>query len=229
MESEFEWAKIVSHRIKCIVFGFARAVEKSLSSLDESYENIPKLVLYMILHYYYHKEYFSEYSAHILANNTKTTLSLKAFNDSKVCSAFGNDIIEFTGKYIYKWRIYIRLLQHASSYIGIGFCQSNKLQHNHCFSESDTIHSLAYFDSDQVEISGQEYNFNGMDGYDHNDIIEMEINTKKKTLLFYKNDRAQNIIELNKLSLDLTRDYRFAITMKLVASIELLGYDKSLI
>ena len=118
------------------------------------------------------------------------------------------------------------MLNHSSSYVGIGFCESTKLNHNSCFSESRIANCLAYYDSNIVEISGKSFEFSGLDGFDENDIIEMEINTQKKQLLFYKNDLIEGIIELDKSSLDLTKQYRFAVTMKVQASIELMFFDK---
>lgn len=215
MEEEFDWVKVVPERMQLCVSGSIRIFCDI---------KVPQNIKNVILKFYFQKEYFCEYSGQLLANDCKNILTLRL---NKCCSGFGNQIIEFGESYIYKWRLYIRSLSHSSSYIGIGFCEFDKLGHNYCFSESESIHCLAYFDSDIVEVSGKSLEFKGLNGFNENDVIEMEINTQKKELLFYKNDLIQGIIDLNTLSLNLKLQYRLAVTMKLSASIELISFDKT--
>ena len=77
MSSVFQKLNSIDNRIKHSVFGYVRSIEAQLSIC-----NIPVLISYITLNYYYHNEYFSKYGQQVkLSNNNMTVTKIKTLNE----------------------------------------------------------------------------------------------------------------------------------------------------
>ena len=98
--------KKIGNRYKLIVFGFIRNQQNQLSL-----SNIPTLITYLCLGYYYHATYFQKYSKNIKISNDKMTVTaLKNMNGLK--HACTNIWIESISKKIAKWKVKINSCRH---------------------------------------------------------------------------------------------------------------------
>ena len=103
MSTVFGKLNSINSEIRDSVFGYVRSMEKQLSLC-----NVPALISYITLDYYYHNEYFAKYGKQVkLSNNNMTvtkqeTLETKCSHQNKT---YGNIWIGSICPQIVKWTL----------------------------------------------------------------------------------------------------------------------------
>ena len=97
--------------------GYTRNAEKLLPSIN-AYCNIPLLVTYTIIQYYYIREIFVINDKHVTLNADGTVATHN--EKSEYDAVFGNILIAFKSDLIYEWNIKILDRGIGQENIGIG-------------------------------------------------------------------------------------------------------------
>ena len=103
--------KFVNDRYKLTVFGYIHENEKILSV-----SNIPSMIGYLCLLYYFHGEYFEKSSNNIEKSNDKLTITRNRGSQNWNCFAFGKVWIDSMIKCVAKWKFKINYIDDDSSY-----------------------------------------------------------------------------------------------------------------
>ena len=92
MSTLFQKLNSVESRIKDSVFGYIRSTASQLFI-----HNIPALISYIALNYYYHNEYFAKYGQQVkVTNNNMTLTKIKNLSDKQKFenTTYGNTWID---------------------------------------------------------------------------------------------------------------------------------------
>ena len=192
----------IDPKSKDTVYGYIRQMQQILPS-DTPYYNIPELVTFICLKFYYIAEYFHFVADTLSISQENQRLSISTWNFS---SAYGSTIIHLNAKskhsYIWKFRI----IQSYHIIIGI----SNQLRTDTQFNYA--VDSKYYgYECDGYSQSwkdGQGFLGSHKFGYDEDDQVTMIFDTKKRNLRFMKNDDTNAICKFDDI---IDGDYRMAI------------------
>ena len=240
MAKQFNWLSMVPQMHKDCVFGFVRDIQKAMPSTS-AYYNIPSLVIYLILDYFYQREAFDIHGERITLTDEQSTASLvqggNAFWSANSC--FGTISVDFNGLYIYEWTI--KIIKTASK-IAIGMIASERLREN---TRVDGIeHGDFTYDSgkDFVAYHGwrneNEPTFEiGWDiwssqavgePYTTGDVIRLKIDSKYKSIEFYKNDKSVGILKNIKGEdiVDTSKQHQLAIIMSGSGAVQILNFNQ---
>ena len=121
-----EKLKKIRWSTKCIVFGYIRKCQQLLPS-NKAYFNIPTLVTYTCLSYYYIAEYFDIAGGNTSISSDKRT-AIKS-HSSWSNSTFGKMEINSQSNEIYEWKIKLTKSLYGNLAIGI----TTKLDPNNGF------------------------------------------------------------------------------------------------
>ena len=103
MSTIFQKLNSIDNKIKYSVFGYIRwwQTQKSL-------DNIPALISYLVLNYYYHNEYFAKCGTRVkLSNNNMTVAKYETVGDG-YNTTYGNTWIDSNIPQIAKWRLKLK-------------------------------------------------------------------------------------------------------------------------
>ena len=180
--------KNIDQRTKDIVIGYIKQCQLLLPQ-NNTYYNIPSLVRHLCMAYYLIKEYFTKHSKDIELNENGSIATNTA---SDFRSAYGNIVIDGELLMIYKW--WFKILR--ASVICIGIDSSNKKHIDVDYSNPE----INYCNFGAYYCGGKKYGhdlaYNGVDygdAWGEDEVIKMELNTKKRTLQFHVNDKNQGI------------------------------------
>ena len=117
---DLKWLNSVLQTDKDCVFGYIRRSQRLLPITKNAYFNIPSLVCYIILQYYYMAEYFTKHGECMRINDDGDTVT-QLYGDID-STAYGNMWISCDKDIIYEWKVEIlRIPKVCRSYvIGIG-------------------------------------------------------------------------------------------------------------
>ena len=213
MSFNFEHIKTMNQTSKCIVFGYIHE-SQAISPSNNPYFNIPPLVSYWCLLYYYQREYFQTHSKEITLNESKdiaTVIENPLFGNKMI---FGITTLDMYSKYMYIWQFkIIHVATHWGRTIQIGICKNDD-DHLYCAYESDGLKKC------DAMLFSQSYGRR----FEPNDTIRMEVNTKHYTIEFYKNDVSQGIAQKD-IKFTAKTKYRMAILMpELGNSVQIMDY-----
>ena len=204
-------------------------MEKILPA-DNPYYNIPSLVTYIILRYYFHGEKFTLHDDHIELNEKGTIATHTGGLTYDI--VYGERLVQFNSGLVYEWRIKILDQGDGRENIGIGILaeesckkkeQDSSFTYFNRFDIKDENLAVVYWccgdldcstDCDQDRYGKREFNMG--------DIVKLIVDTKLKTVAFYVNDEQEIMIKIeNDKQLDCTKIFRLAIDLWNQASIEL--------
>ena len=180
----FDRIKDVDPWSECVVFGFIRCIEQSLSQI----QSIPIEIFSMCLLYFYNPEYFTKHGDHIILKDDNKTMEhdlAPAFD-----TVYGNLEID-KGHYIEcSWTFEINKLAF-DTIIGIGMSCGKEIV-NDIFTDHEN--TFAYESYDRGEIYGKGV-LKGLYGcrLHEGDIVEMTLNVENKTLRYSVNSKDQGI------------------------------------
>ena len=216
----------IPQEIQDIVFGWIKQTKQEIFPSAYQYE-IPPLINYVILLYYYHGEYFSKHGSNLLCNDTKDVIKLIRMDD---CSAYGNIMINNKYHKIYQWKFKII---EGSRGICIGIDSSNKLHINERFQNGDDMAPQFYgygsngrrYEPDDCNVltvwTKEAY-------YKTGDTVKMICNTMHQTLEFWVNSKL--CVTWNNIDFDQTKFYHMAISLYSTQdSLKLIDFHQSLI
>lgn len=192
-ELSFNWLKVsVPQATKDCVAGYIRETQRIMPK-NNPYYNIPSLIKYVVIYYYYQREIFNKHGKLIklTENNTVATKEkAKIYNN-----VFGSTSIDFSKNIIYKWEFKILDLdKYAPNHIGIGICCQDDIKPHHyrCFiDENDCKENirLLCWNTGGTECTNNYSVSNDRLPFIEDDIVKMELNTTQKTFTFTVNDK----------------------------------------
>ena len=100
--TSFDYRKLnsIDNRTKDSVFGYIRLMERELS-----FDNIPDLISFLILLYYYHNEYFAKYGEQVKVSNDNMIIT--NLIQYPRCTVYGNTWIDTNIPQIAIWKLKI--------------------------------------------------------------------------------------------------------------------------
>ena len=229
MNVNFDRIKDIEQTQKDIVYGFIRGAQQLLPNEENSYYNIPSLVIFTCLAYYYNTEYFSKYGEAIELNDEKDTISNETWSGY---TAYGQIDI-FDGECAkFEWEFYVINLD---DYIAIGIDSSNKGYTEQEFHDCDNKNAYYAYESDSpygliysYQKSHSPPKIQEMYGnylLEKGDTIKMELNVVDKTLKFYINDKDQGIAFKH---IDFTDNKRYNMAVMLTKSkVKLINFQQT--
>ena len=116
MAASFTWLKTIPNPYRLCVFGYTRNAQKLLPQ-NNSYFNIPSLVIFKILEFYFKRDIFTLYDMNVTINEDKT---IATHNGGTYDAVYGEIIINFDSGLIYEWKIKVLDRGHGRENIGIG-------------------------------------------------------------------------------------------------------------
>ena len=168
---------------QCIVFGFIRCIEQSLSKM----RSIPMEIFSMCLLYYYNPEYFTNHGDYISLKNGDKTMEHNS--DNEYDTVYGN--LEINDKDYIKcsWTFQINKL-NDNLVMGIGI-SCNRRVINDMFAGSENTYAYEAYRIGELHSKGDltEYGCPWKDG----DIVKMELDVENKTLRYFVNSEDQGI------------------------------------
>ena len=174
------------------------------------------LIFYMVLKYHYLGKQFITYQKQVTLNESKNEATFTNNTEffEKYAYLYSNKAIDHTLDLLYRYKIKIIEMSDCIYSVGIGISSGNK-----------SARSAAYFTywSQGVEETyiddgtrwGQ-YNADSKYGekFGIGDIITMEVDTRNKTIKFYKNDKDLGFVPVHSGSkVDFTKYYYLQITL----------------
>ena len=202
---DLKWLQTVKIPSRDCVFGFVRESQNIFPS-NNAYFNIPTLISYVILYYYYMAEFFTEHGDDIELNEDSDTMTLVSGDSAQ--TAFGNILINCKSDIIYEWTMKIeRLPTGVRLYaIGIGIDSSKRETVNDCFIDAGNHGFICW----HCGIGEHKTGIFGCKSFKEDDIVKLEINTKLQKCVLCINDGKSS--ELGKY-LDWTENYYLAVTI----------------
>ena len=219
----------IQERNKKICFGYIHETQQQLPS-NNSYYNIPDLIVFLCILYYSNPECFTVYG-----NDITITDEWSAKNHAKTDSyntAYGNVQIDGNKHILYEWtfKIYFQSIKFT---MVIGIDSSNKYFKNSKYTVS--INKYPHYSNCNGTISSNKQCDNVEEFfrrllYEQNrwkigDIIKMEINTKNKTIKYKHNDKDLGIAYKN---IDFTNNKIYNLAIFLYAekaAVQLLNFS----
>eukprot|EP01084_Bolivina_argentea_P231709 390670_1 len=193
-----------------LVFGYIRT---QFNKLFAKRENIPPIINWICLQYFWEREYFTSHHPGLKLNETNDIVTCNfPLSTSRVFTIFGNILIGFDNNTLYEWKIKILYLD-TSKYkndndIGIGIASHKAAVRGHFLDQCKP--SYCYLSNGFIESSdGSTYLYG--EKYKTNDTITMQLNLKRKMLKFYVNNKDQGIV---KLKIDYKKLYYLAIALE---------------
>ena len=238
MADRFAWLNVVPTKSKYYVSGYVRNVEQ-LFPKDNPYYNIPSLITYIIIHYYYQREIFAKYGKFIKVNEDDSIATMG--HPWKNDGIYGDIIIDFNVNCMYQWKIKMLEIPFNCDRVAIGImnrdisddlvtrpgCYMNRIRRTqYC----------GYWNTGSFEGPlGLSYDRQKVKIYKQNDIMTMVIDTKDKTMKYIKNYKHSDAvtvtlgIEKGAKGLDFTKQYCLAITITGRISLQLLEFQQHFI
>ena len=219
---------------KDCVIGYVKNMQK-LMPMTSAYYNIPALVTFMILDYYYLREIFSDHGHKTKIDRTGLIASINDQDEDN--TVYGTVIIDFNESYIYKWSIKVIELTYTGdrSDMAIGIVAIDKINGgNGDFtyqSDDDFVayHSMSIYSGSKkyFEIGYNEFADNDAEQYDKGDVITMEINTKDVTIEFWKNKISfGQLLESGYKLVDRKKKYKLAVLINNKSAVEIVDFDQ---
>ena len=223
MAFDLSLLKQVPQRTQDCVFGFIRKAQKILPT-NSAYYNIPSLVSYLCINYYFQREYFDRIEDGLILNESKDVVSLECdLTDFPDVLAVGKYVIDLTydkpsTHYLYRWEFEVFNQGKDTEIefegkIGIIVPKAGYEQYQHWYWYEGSVEH-----PDGAHVY-EEYGFG--------DKIKMEVNTMDNTLCFWLNDDTKGyclvIDEIYRTK------YHFAVRFYQSGSVRILSFEQIVI
>ena len=187
--------KQIDNRFKYAVFGYVRSMESQLS-----HYNVPVLISYVVLSYYFHGEYFAKYGDKVQLSNDRMTVTKiidKSMWNKYNNTTYGNIWIESNVNQIAKWK-----LKLSSNNVWISILSKDDRINEHCLQSMDeplygfgTVVGGGYAFSYREGSDGECEQINtGSRFASFHDNITLTLNTKDRTISFKNVEDTETII-----------------------------------
>eukprot|EP01084_Bolivina_argentea_P033473 61906_1 len=203
MADDYQRIKLIDKKIVYLIFGFIRQYRNQLP-LDNNYYDIPTLVKYTCILFYYLSEYFTSHGRNItlLNDNSMATVNSNTCAaedyESNYITIHGNIVVDLSSNMLYEWTIKIIKCVEGETYLENGDEISIGL----------TVKDLEYLDSHMIDSNNCAFCFD-VDGekesnrpelhkyraskYGTGDIIKMVFDTKNAAISYYVNESYQGV------------------------------------
>ena len=191
---DINWLKQIDDKIKCVIFGYIRNVQNILPS-NKPFYNIPQLISYIILLYFYEYECFEIAGKDIkISSNGKIITKKSTFNLNLKNTTFGEYIIEWKNNndnIIYEWKIKLNKIHRWDV---IGFASNHTQNDNDYMSSKINPFYCIFMGGFKLRLNKiLEYS----DVFKSGDIIKINFNLIQKKLIFYKDTISNGIVFKN--------------------------------
>ena len=205
MALEMEQLKKIDKRTQFTVFGFVRDAQILLPSIDNPYYIIPDLVTYVVLNFYYQREFWYIVAQGFeLSNHERTVTNTNARGWNNM--SYVNVEVNSMEKCVAKW--YIRIDKAVSRHVMLGIIGRRITTDAGLFQPFD----YGYWSSNgQTKSLGGAWRRYGA-RYEDNDEICCVLDLKKKEISWDKNGIKQGIASSN-ITCGVDIIYRLGISM----------------
>eukprot|EP01084_Bolivina_argentea_P163123 283826_1 len=232
-QCNFEWLRTIPQNTINCVFGYIHEAQRLLPS-DAPYYNIPELVAYICLDYYFAREMFDTHGKYFKLNEQKDIATMIK-QPSLFNNVFGMICTDPKLDCIYLWNIKFTGECCNTGTFGVGFnCSEHvKLYHDidACYMDQSQ-HCIAFWNIEgAIEGPNDCFTENTMLGFNEEDIITVEMNTKDKLLKFHTNGKDHGIVKFkdDEYQIDWTRKYQLAVSMWRKGSVELISFQRQFV
>eukprot|EP01084_Bolivina_argentea_P296546 510743_1 len=221
MATNFKWIITVPNRTKNCVIGYIRNKQQILPS-NTTFYNIPLLITYLVLDYYYERESFKnrkkeniiklDQKLQIARVRSISNINTNTYHSYGQHTVFGSHSINFSKPFIYEWNIQILNLPSNLSYgnaITIGIVNKHNLDEI-CYGYSD----YGIIKDKNVHIYAESFH--------RNDIITLQINCKTRMLQYFVNDCEYT----DCINIKTDGTYYFAVSMVNNCAVKLIQFDQ---
>ena len=193
---DFNKIKMIDIRTKTLLFGY---IHEAHSLLDTN-KNIPDLITYICLSYYYIAEFFTKFGDSIEYDIETCTVTNVSSELRSPATAYGNIALTTYGKTmlfkqkltynLYIWKI--KVIRNATGYLCIGIDSSNKAYLNRDYANfrpnTKKYAFLAFGEELVYTNDADEFEYDAADTFElsDGDVVEMEIDLRKNTIIFTK-------------------------------------------
>ena len=185
MAAQMNQLKHINDAIKYCVFGYVRSFESLLTLIDGN-KQIPVLISYLCLIYYYHGEFFLKCGDDIKISENKQMI----IKESSICgynnTSYGSTWIKSNDNLICKWSLFINDINDKKTTsvgnIWIAIVSKDDKINNDCSTDNDRP-NYSFSNNIHVFLCGKGSTVN-MVKFNKNDHIEIILNTKLKTISF---------------------------------------------
>ena len=219
MSTVFKKLNTIDTRIKDSVFGYVRSMESKLC-LD----NIPALISYITLNYYYHNEYFAKFGKQVkLSNNNMTVTKFEQLKKRQYFSntTYGNIWIDSNIPQIATWT-----LKMPNATFGVGM--RSKDDNVDLWQGCKPYYVLDLEDSCEHDDDDNESKFQDWDDLDY--LIGAEISvildTMNRTIVFKVKKSSSIVAEYSKIQIGEKIKYKLGIHLyDIKDTVSLIDFD----
>ena len=229
MATLFQKLNSVDNRVRDSVFGYVRSMEKLLCI-----HNIPALVSYITLNFYYHNEYFAKYGKQVKLTNNNMTITRHETLSSLMSyenTTYGNTWIDSIIPQIAKWTLKASV---KKSFFVFMLSTDNRCDKT-CNNRDDApLYGLAKkIDNGWLPMYADKYGHN----CHCNDKTELKalvngqfsiiLNTKNKTISFQNGDESQEMIIIYE-NIQIGHDIKYKLGINLITiqdKVSLIDFD----
>ena len=203
--------KSIHQHTKDSVFGYIRRYQNILGQ-DKV---IAPLIYHPCLSYFHIKEYWTAYHPKLCELNEDKSIVTHTYGDERLSpsSIYGNILTKRDSPSIYKWKF--KIIKNADGrgkclYLGIDSSKKKYIADD--YSWDNEYHHYAFGDGNKYSLDTveTEYGTEEYRGFYDGDLVEMELNTKKKTIKIYINGNDQGTAFDD---VDIDREYNMGITL----------------
>ena len=222
--------KSIKQDTKFTVSGYIRQNEKKLSLFC----NVPDMISYLCLLYYFHGEYFEKTGDDIRISKNKMRVTKIVNNNNFRNTSYGKTWIESTVQQMVQWKFKIDKIVYPVGDIYICLVSTDNRLNQDCNDKNRDKPNFAIGSPGWVIVNGDEYEIKCYVGanlvkYGENDIISMILDTKHRQLCFKRND-GNKITLVKCIKIDSDIKYKMAVSLRSKGdSISLIDFQRDLI
>ena len=193
MAFDLQEIKRIDNQTQCVVFGYARQCQSLFNDSDNSiFWNISELIIYTIIAFYAHFEYFEHYADNSFETEKQQTIikrigSRKRIGrDNAYRSVYGSKIISYDSLGIHTWIVKII----KGKFVHVGIDEASYKTNAFFYDETTKNYAYAGYNGTIISqhIQADHWGFH----YSTGTRVRMVLNMNDKTLSFAVNHGAPN-------------------------------------
>ena len=210
MSSFLKQLKSIRPDIKFTVFGYVRQSENELSLFC----NVPSMISYLCLSYYFHGDYFEKAGDDIQISNDKTTITKISEKYNWFNTSYGKTWIESSIPQIVEWKFKINKKESGCSICLCLVSCDNRLNFDCCLMFDAPNYGFRGDNRAWIHCHGAKakkyyHNFQFKEGY----VVSMILDTKERCLYFKKNGK-QKVLFVTNMKIGSTIKYKMAVSLR---------------
>ena len=198
---------------KCVLSGYIRNMQKYIDN------DIPEVIMMIILSFYYIAEYFKDTDCKGSENNTKIVSTGSNRN------AYGNIHIDSTIPTVHHWKFKIGKVQYSGTYT-IGIAEISVFKQRGIWMTTGKGYAYDGTGTSRIpSVKGYSFKWGGTARFKEGDILEMVLDLKNKILIYQVNDNKSESTLINNIKTGIDIEYKLAVMLSTSGDwIQLISY-----